>query len=633
MSGPTKPFLAPADARGGQYVTVPAFAAPGHSSPTNTRDAPGSTIVYSPKGWRWEEAGDDYSKTVSKLTAATMESAVRRIRTSMGEVSYIRGTSDTLPPFDGQSVGDTCRVQDAQTLDIVAEWRWDGASWERMKVTSEQISNLDVGKLTAGAANIAEVTARKIASDVGRFLEITTDQLTVTGNASFVNATAHHVWTEIISAGQGEFEQIKAGMLAANSVNASNIQGGAIDGQVITGATIQTDRVSNRGLKISNYGMQVYASNGWKALDINAQTGDIEISGRLGRQDSWSKVWFNDILSRDSGTDTYNGERYGCGLSFNSLGDDWYDGTISLRKASTGDPSLRIQGPVPKKNGTVSPYLSVGTAAITMYTPKANASFAFNSLGLNLQAQSVYWWMNDQGFSYGTKGDNTPRFYVDRTYIDIKPFRSTNSSGARIWADASRIAVQFNQANQVWISSEGVHLTGTKQFAMRVPKATKARGGMWLTHSCTESPYDGLEYWENVTLDESGRATWTLPDYVPLIASAKAPWVVFASDGARAELDRANPEEWHVNVTGTPGSTVAVLVKGARMIDHDVDESGEPIMRDYARESMWILPPSSQAGEEGGGGMEGGGPHYEDPATLGGNYYGPAPNPEPESNR
>lgn len=631
MPGPTKPFLSPEGARGGQYVTVPAFASPGHSSPSNTRDAPGSTIVYSPKGWRWEEAGDDYSKTVSKLTSATMESAVRRIKTSMGEVFYIRGTVDTRPPFNGASVGDTCRVQDTQTLDIVAEWKWDGATWERMRVTSEQISNLDVGKLTAGAANIAEITARKIASDVGRFLEITTDQLTVTGNASFVNATAHHVWTEIVTAGRGEFEQIKAGMLAANSVNASNIQAGAIDGQVITGATIQTSRANKRGLKISDYGIQVYASNGWKALDIDAWSGDVSISGRLSRRDTWSEVWLNDVTSRDSGTDEHRGFKYGCGLSFNSLEDDWWDGVIVVTKASTGDPSLRIQGPMPKKSGNVSPYITVGTSAISMHTPAGDGSFSFNSLGVNLQAKSVYWWMNDQGFSYGTKSDNTPRFYLDRTFLDIKPFKSTATSGARIWADGSKIAMQFNQANQVWISSEGVHLTGNKQFAMRVPKASKERGGMWLTHSCTESPYDGLEYWENVTLDESGHATWVLPDYVPLIASAKAPWVVFASDGARAELDRSNPEEWRVNVAGTSGSTVAVLVKGARMIDHDTDENGEPIMRDYARESMWILPPTGQASEGGNGGMQGGEPYYEEPATLGGNYYGPAPSPAQEN--
>ena len=620
MPGPTKPFLAPADARGGQYVTVPAFAAPGHSSPSNTRDAPGSTIVYSPKGWRWEEAGDDYSKTVSKLTAATMESAVRRIRTSMGEVSYIRGTPDTLPPFDGQSVGDTCRVQDAQTLDIVAEWRWDGASWERMKVTSEQISNLDVGKLTAGAANIAEVTARKIASDVGRFLEITTDQLTVTGNASFVNATAHHVWTEIVTAGQGEFEQIKAGMLAANSVNASNIQGGAIDGQVITGATIQTDKVSNRGLKISNYGMQVYASNGWKALDVNAQTGEISINGRLGRRDSWSEVWFNDILSRDSGTDTYNGERYGCGLSFNSIVDDWYDGTISLRRASTGDPALRIQGPAPKKAGTASPYLTVGTSAIAMYTPKANASFSFNSLGLNLQAQSVYWWMNDTGFSYGVKNDNLPRLYVGKNEAQI---RTLGESQARFWADKNTTAIQFTQSNQVWIANSGVHITGTKNFSMRVPVLTARRGGLWLKHACTESPYDGIEYWESIELDSAGHARWVLPDYVPRIASAKAPWVTFASDGARAVLDRSNAEEWAVDVTGTPGATVAVLVKGARMIDVDVDEVGEPVMRDYARESRWHLGPPSPEPSPGGGGDL-----YPGDMSIGGGLYGPAPRPE-----
>lgn len=274
MSGPLDINNAALGARGGQYVTVPAFATPGHSSPSNTRDAPGSTVVYSPKGWRWEEAGDDYSKTVSRLTAATMESAVRRIRTSMGEVFYIRGNSDTIPPFNGISVGDTCRVQDAQTLDIVAEWRWDGATWERMRVTSEQISNLDVGKLTAGAANIAEVTARKIASDVGRFLEITTDQLTVTGNASFVNATAHHVWTEIVTAGQGEFEQIKAGMLAANSVNASNIQGGAIDGQVITGATLQTSKQNNSGIKIDAAGIRAYDGRSRDTtFEVQASTG------------------------------------------------------------------------------------------------------------------------------------------------------------------------------------------------------------------------------------------------------------------------------------------------------------------------------------------------------------------------
>ena len=109
MAGPLNPAAAPEGARGGQYVTIPAFAAPGHSSPSNTRDAPGSTVVYSPKGWRWEEAGDDYSKTVSKLTSATMESAVRHIKSSMGEVYYIRGTEDTRPTLLPSGAGTATR--------------------------------------------------------------------------------------------------------------------------------------------------------------------------------------------------------------------------------------------------------------------------------------------------------------------------------------------------------------------------------------------------------------------------------------------------------------------------------------------------------------------------------------------
>ena len=619
MTGPLNPAAAPEGARGGQYVTVPAFASPGHSAPANTRDAPGSTIVYSPKGWRWEEAGDDYSKSVSKLTSATMEGAVRRIKSSMGEVFYIRGTEDTRPPFDGTAIGDTCRVQDAQTLNIVAEWRWNGSIWERMKVTSEQISNLDVGKLTAGSANIAEITARKIASDVGRFLEITTDQLTVTGNASFVNATAHHVWSAIVTAEQGEFEQIKAGMLAANSVTADNIQVGAINGQVITGATIQTTLSPGRGLKISSTGMQVYNSNGQKSLDIDAKTGNVSVSGHISRRDSWSQVWLNDIVSRGNNKDDYEGHKWGCGLAFNSLEDDWWDGAISLNKASTGDPSLRIQGPYPKRLGSVSPYISVGTSAIVMYTPASSSSFSFNENGLNLQAQQVYWWMNNQGFSFGKKSDNVARLYVGENRILIGTMNETLS---RFWASSEVTAMQYTGSYQVWIGTSGVNIVGGKKFSMRVPTLTAQRGGLWLEHSCTESPYDGIEYWENVELDSLGHATWTLPDYVPRIASAKAPWIVLTSDGARAILDRSNPEEWAVSVTGSPGATVAVLVKGARMIDVSVDETEEPTMRDYARESPWRLGPPDPPKFDDDGNPVG------ENMTMGGGLYGPATNPE-----
>lgn len=600
MPGPTKPFLAPADARGGQYVTVPAFAAPGHSSPTNTRDAPGSTIVYSPKGWRWEEAGDDYSKTVSKLTAATMESAVRRIRTSMGEVSYIRGTSDTLPPFDGQSVGDTCRVQDAQTLDIVAEWRWDGASWERMKVTSEQISNLDVGKLTAGAANIAEVTARKIASDVGRFLEITTDQLTVTGNASFVNATAHHVWTEIVTAGQGEFEQIKAGMLAANSVNASNIQGGAIDGQVITGATVQTSKSNNSGIKIDSWGLRAYRPNGRAAFSVNAATGGVYVDGDVGITDSWSKARFVDIIEQLSGNDVgQRGDRWGVGLEMNRLSSPYkYSALVTFKEDPTNRGGiLYFQAPSNTDNGT--PNMRLSTTGLQVYGGKtATWSMSASNSGFSGGAAgkaSIS--VNNYSSSIAMNGDIPFEVRADALHLKV-----AGDFWKGFWAHDKATVMGWTRDKQAVVDNNGFRAVGGKNFIMRVPGEWQ-KHHLMLQHGSTESPYDGIEYWENVTLDADGRSTWVLPDYIPKIASPTAPWVVLTSSSATATLNRTgygvDAEPWTVSILGKPGEVVAVLVKGARQIDDWDPDTDVVTLRDRAVESVWVDPPlPSPSGEE-----------------------------------
>lgn len=623
MAGPESWKDAPEGGSGGQYVTTPGFAALGQSSPTNSRTAPGSKIVYSPKGWRWEEAGDDYSKTISKLTAATMESAVRRIRTSMGEVSYIRGTSNTLPPFSGQSVGDTCRVQDAQTLDIVAEWRWDGANWERMKVTSEQISNLDVGKLTAGSASIAEVTARKIASDVGRFLEITTDQLTVTGNASFVNATAHHVWTEIVTAGDGEFEQIKAGMLAANSVNASNIQGGAIDGQVITGATIQTERNNQRGIKIDSTGIRAYTSNGrGTSFEVDAATGRVKVLGEVGIQDSWSIAQFIDIVENISGNDVgQRGDRWGVGLSMNSKVFPYkYPALITFKE----DPSvsggiLYLQAPSSYDNGT--PNMRMATNGLSVYSGKTSTwqmNLSRTGFGAGAAGKGNFQ-VNDYSASITVGG------YDSHLYIQGDNFRlrSQNSALRSVWGNTTNVVLSWDGSHQVVVDRDGFRAVGGKNFIMRVPGEWQKRH-MMLQHASTESPHDGIEYWENVELDSTGHATWVLPDYVPKIASPTAPWIVLTSSTASARLIRTgygvDAAPWSVEVSGTPGEAVAVLVKGARQIDEWDDKTDAVTLRDRSRESVWTLPPSiPQDGE------------HNDAVTYddrGG--YGPSPAPPKE---
>lgn len=597
--------------------------------PAYDRSADGNTTVHSHKGWEWVESDNPFQKAAASLAQSTIEASIRRMRTTFGKVFYQKGNSTDKPDFLGETYGDTARIQDPSTLDIVAEWKWNGFDWERARVSGEQISNLDVGRLTAGSAAINDLAARRIAGDIGKFLQLTTDQLTVTGNASFVDLTAKHVWTRIINARSGEFEKIKAGMIAANAITADNIRAGAVDGQVITGASIQTDRQNNRGLKIDSSGMRAYSATGWKSLDIDARTGEITINGSLGRQDSWSKVWFNDIVWAQTGTDVArSGAKIGCGLAFNSLEDDWEDAALFIQKDPlTNSPSITLQSAAPI-GASARPSLILGTEQVSINIgPNGNwGTLAMSKYGFSSKTGSSSFVFNDSGISY-RKTNNNNFAYLGLGW-DFLSFATLGNKNTGMWATSNGLEVAWRLNPHIYLDNSGIQMTGNKKFIMPVPKLTKERG-MWLSHSCTESPYDGIEYWENLTLDEGGHASWALPDYVPRIASPKAPWVVFASGTASAALDRSNPDEWVVRVSGDPGAAVDVLVKGARMVDFgDVDAVGEPVLQDHSRMSRWSLPPDLN----GGGAPGGDDPASANDMTLPGTYYGPATKPEDWSN-
>lgn len=589
--------------------------------PAYDRSADGNTTVHSHKGWEWVESDNPFQKAAASLAQSTIEASIRRMRTAFGKVFYQKGNSTDKPDFPGETYGDTARIQDPSTLDIVAEWKWNGSDWERARVSGEQISNLDVGRLTAGSAAINDLAARRIAGDIGKFLQLTTDQLTVTGNASFVDLTAKHVWTRIINARSGEFEKIEAGMLAANSVTADNLRAGAIDGQVITGASIQTDRQNNRGLKIDNNGMRTYSSSGWKSLDINAHTGEISISGRIGRRDSWSECYFNDLVWAQTGTDVaLSGAKIGCGLAFNSLEDDWEDGALFIQKdANTGEPSITLQSAA-RKGAKSRPSLILGTQQVSITVgPNSDwGSLAISKYGFTSKVNSSSLDFNDSGIAYRKTSDGGHAYFgLGRDWATLTTLGNKNSG---MWVNNHATILAWRKYPQIWLDNDGIHMNPEKKFTMRVPKLTKERGGLWLSHACTESPYDGVEYWENLTLDGQGRARWELPNYVPRIASPVAPWVVFASGSATAEIDRSDPDLWAVTVTGEPGARVDVLVKGARMVNTGEDDAdGEPIMKDNARKTNWELGPP-------GGGENTGG--VSDDMTLPGTYYGPATKPE-----
>ena len=126
--------------------------------------------------------------------------------TANGLAKVLHGT--TAPT--GTAPNGTIWWQHKGTLSgpVIGQWNRVNGSWVSTPISSEAIANLDVGKLTAGAAELATVVSQKIAAAVGRFLELDVGQLTVTGASKLAAVVA-----EQIAADVGEYVKLSVGQL------------------------------------------------------------------------------------------------------------------------------------------------------------------------------------------------------------------------------------------------------------------------------------------------------------------------------------------------------------------------------------------------------------------------------------
>lgn len=550
---------------GDEYIQWPGEATfPGDGTyPAYDRSAAGNKTVHSHKGWEWVESENPFQQAVASLANAAIATAVQRSRTTFGQVYYQRGNSTDPPGFPGTAIGDTCRIQDPGTLDIVAEWKWNGTAWEKALVSGQQISNLDVGRLTAGSAAINELAARRIAGDVGKFLQISTDQLVVSGQATINTAVVQEIWSKIIHAQEGEFERIKAGMISGNAFEGQTFTGGTFEGQVITGAQIQTAKTGGRVL-LNPTGLFAYRNDGTESFRLEAGTGNIRLYGTIGLRDNWSVAEFTDFEDEQNW-------RNGAGMHFkSSLRSYSSPGRIYIREyKADSDPQLVFKAPAVSGG---SPSIIFWRDALSIY------GFAGGGGRFRIDSDGLY-------FNNGTSNNG---LRVERDYFTIRPFSYADRS---VWANNEGIVIGYDSQHYSWWDGGGMQTVGGKNFVMRVPRLTAERG-MWLRHTSTESPHHGIEYWQNITLDDNGEGVWALPDYLPFIASPTAPRVVLCSPDrgtAAGSLDTSG-ETWKVRVTGQPGAHVAVLLKLGRVLDDRADEHGNVQWRDAEEDSVWVLP-------------------------------------------
>lgn len=183
---------------------------------------------------------------------------------------------------------------------VIAQYNRVGGAWVSTPIDDSAIANLDVGKLTAGAAAIAEVVSQKIAAAVGAFLELDVGQLTVTGQSNLNDVVAERIasavgkflelevgklvagegvldeavinrlWSEIVVAGMAVADEfIGENAILENAVKARHVDAEAIDGMVITGPTIQTSHEHPKTM-LSPTGFHITDAEGADIVNLTA---------------------------------------------------------------------------------------------------------------------------------------------------------------------------------------------------------------------------------------------------------------------------------------------------------------------------------------------------------------------------
>lgn len=448
---------------------------------------------------------------------------------------------------------------------------------------------------------LSEDAAKAIAQQVGRFLTVSTHQLVVSGSAAMQEAVIQEVWSRIITAKDGVFDKIRA----------NNLSAGIIDGQIITGATIRT-AASGRRVQLDSSGIRLEDSGGTTSFSVNSHTGQVYLRGNIGTSDDWSSTFFKDVkdFARTSDWERWGGKA-ASGIMWQRNTNPWAaPGFITCGEGHAGNPYITIQAPgdrLEDKHFWISrigwehngrgTYSRVDSGMIKLiaegrgrlYLDEHRAKFVNEFLDVGLEFES-----NKAFFGQWNAGEG---LHIKVASWSLTPLHGVGK-GCWMTANDRVITMWHNRDKNASVGPNGFFANGGKNFIMRVPRLSKLRGGKYLRHASTESPWDGIEYWDNITVGENGTASWVVPDYVPAIASARAPRSVFATadrGAVNAWLDDSG-SEWRVRVKGEPGARVAVLLKLGRVLEGDQPE-GEPIedkatgWTDDADERMWVDPP------------------------------------------
>ncbi|MGQ3382985.1 hypothetical protein [Glutamicibacter sp. TV12E] len=149
----------------------------------------------------------------------------------------------TSNPTGTASQGDVWRKVDS-SKNVIAEWFWGAAGkWESSLVTTQMISNLDVGKLTVGSGVIADLVAQTIAASTAAFQTVDVKNLYVT-TGTLTEAVINKLWADVVMS-----RKITATMLAIGDFEnlAPSLADQPSDWELSGGMEISTSNLDDSG--------------------------------------------------------------------------------------------------------------------------------------------------------------------------------------------------------------------------------------------------------------------------------------------------------------------------------------------------------------------------------------------------
>lgn len=596
-----------------------------------------SKVVHGMNGAEWVEVDRDKDPEAYNIAAhadQTRNDILAMVRQDGGRVFYYDGSG--YPPLRGYNPGDTARGREKTTGSILVEYKWNGLEWIQQRLTDGMISTLDVGKLTAGTANIQKVVADAIWAGIIQAKSIVANKITgelieantIRGDHIAANSiSTEKLQTGSITAESGIIKSLDAGKITTGFINGQRIAARSITAAQLAAGSITADSAVIDSISASKITTGTLRASLFDADTLRGQTfiggrfigGDFLLDPETSRQD----MRFGRSKAVPFKNESQEFTREVIGIS--AFSPTTEQPILALGVIGIDDPVLSLYGR----------QFTGGNRYFSQLSPGQLYLGGFNAVGTPTWSY-IRQSGADLAISTRQENSNTPlsnllmspaHFYAAGNYKGSTPkwmFHLTTgghrsdilcdgdlhihaSAGYSVFIDSyirSRFPItqldwgardnEVNVFRRTEINGD-LHATGRisadkgKNFVLRHP----TKEGHVLIHACTESPYDGIEYWDNATLPESGEMTIELPEYFDRLHREDAPTSVFTSNGVKV---LGPVENGRFKVKGEVGAWFSWQVKAARKmpgsskLDMECTEEDAVNKYDFSKSFIERLP-------------------------------------------